>query len=76
MFFGRIGDPWNILCHLIMICVVTGLLSGKGWKIARVALKLNGDSGLSFVGVRWRLLPSTLPLAHQIYRYLFAFSPE
>jgi hypothetical protein len=76
MFFGRIRNPWSILCRLIMICVVTGLPSGKGWKIAPITLKLKGGSGLSFVGVEWRLLPSTLPFDDQLYGYWFVFSPE
>jgi hypothetical protein len=60
-FLGGLGDCCNILCHLIMICVVTGLLSGKRWEIAPGTLKLKGDSGLIFVRVGWRLLPSTMP---------------
>jgi hypothetical protein len=73
---GGLEIPWNILCHLIVICVVTGLLSGTGWKIVPVTLRLKGDSGLSFLGVGWKLLPSTLPYNDQIQGYFFAFSPE
>jgi hypothetical protein len=67
------GGGWDVLRHLIMRCVVTGLLLGKEWEIAPGTLKLRGDSGLSFVGVGWICLASTLALDDQICRSLLAF---